>query len=368
MPQPLSGIRVVDLTTLLPGPLATLMLAEAGAEVIKIERPGGDDMRGYRPEWQGTGAAFSLLNRGKQALTLDLKSAEGFAQLRVLLEQSDILVEQFRPGIMEKLGFGYDTARAINPRLIYCSITGYGQSGPRASEAGHDLNYISNTGLLALQPGPPGRPVVPPALIADIAGGTFPAVINVLLALRQRDRTGHGCRLDIAMADAMFTFAWRALAGYWATGTLAASGQGELTDASPRYHLYPAKDGGIIACAALEDHFWRRFAAVIGLEAKFADDSCEPAATIDAVAALIASRSAADWEPVLSDADCCVTIVRSLEEALRDPHFAARGLFAHHVRGGQGGMMPALPVPVDAQFREPAGSEKASPPPLKSRL
>jgi alpha-methylacyl-CoA racemase len=216
--QPLSGIRIVDLTNLLPGPLATLMLAEAGAEVIKVERPGGDDMRGYAPQWQGTGAAFSLLNRGKTTVTLDLKAEAGAAQLRALLEGADILVEQFRPGIMERLGFGYEAARAINPRLIYCSISGYGQTGPRAAEAGHDLNYIAGTGLLSLQPGPPGRPVVPPALVADIAGGTFPAVINILLALRQRDRTGQGCHIDIAMTDAMFTFAWRALSGLWASG------------------------------------------------------------------------------------------------------------------------------------------------------
>jgi alpha-methylacyl-CoA racemase len=364
MPQPLSGIRIVDLTNLLPGPLATLMLAEAGAEVIKIERPGGDDMRGYDPQWQGTGAAFSLLNRGKTTLTLDLKSAEDAGRLRKLLEDSDVLVEQFRPGIMEKLNFGYESVRAINPKLIYCSITGYGQRGPRAREAGHDLNYIASTGLLAFQPGPPDRPVVPPALVADIAGGTFPAVINILLALRQRDRTGEGCHLDIAMTDAMFTFAWRALAGYWATGSLAASGQGELTGDTARYRLYPAKGGGIVACAALEDHFWQRFAFLIGLVGQLADDKRDPAATIAAVSVLIAGRNAAEWEPIFAKADCCVTIMRSLDEALRDPHFIERGLFAHRVRGGQGETLTALPVPIDPQFRAPAGSEKASPPPL----
>jgi crotonobetainyl-CoA:carnitine CoA-transferase CaiB-like acyl-CoA transferase len=364
MPQPLSGIRVVDLTTLLPGPLATLMLAEAGAEVIKIERPGGDDMRGYDPQWQGTGAAFSLLNRGKKTLTLDLKTEGGVAELRSLLERADVLVEQFRPGIMAKLGFDCEAAQAINPKLIYCSITGYGQTGPRAGEAGHDLNYIASTGLLALQPGPPDRPVVPPALVADIAGGTFPAVINILLALRQRDLTGEGCHLDIAMTDAMFTFAWRALAGFWATGSLATSGQGELTGASARYHLYTAKDGGIVACAALEDHFWQRFAAVIGLDEKLRDDRRDQAAAIAAVAAIIASRNAADWAPLFEKADCCVTIMRTLEEALDDPHFRRRGLFDHKVRGALGATLTALPVPVDPQFREPPGSEKASPPPL----
>lgn len=364
MPQPLSGIRIVDLTTLLPGPLATLMLAEAGAEVIKIERPGGDDMRGYNPQWQGTGAAFSLLNRGKMCLEIDLKTADGAAQLRSLLEGADVLVEQFRPGIMAKLGFGYEAVRSINPKLIYCSISGYGQTGPRATEAGHDLNYIASTGLLAFQPGPADRPVVPPALVADIAGGTFPAVINILLALRQRDLTGEGCHLDIAMTDAMFTFAWRALSGYWASGSLAESGQSELTGATPRYHLYPAKDGGIVACAALEDHFWQRFAAVIGLGDEIKDDRRDPAATITAVAATIASRNAADWAPLFAKADCCVTIMRSLDDALDDPHFVARGLFAHRVRGEQGETLTALPVPIDPQFRDPPGSEKASPAPL----
>jgi alpha-methylacyl-CoA racemase len=364
MPQPLSGIKVIDLTNLLPGPLATLMLAEAGAEVIKIERPGGDDMRGYEPYWQGTGAAFSLLNRGKKSLMLDLKTADGAVTLRSLLEGSDVLVEQFRPGIMAKLGFDYEAVRAINPRLIYCSISGYGQTGPRAQEAGHDLNYIAGTGLLAFQPGPPDRPVVPPALVADIGGGTFPAVINILLALRQRDLTGAGCHLDIAMTDAMFTFAWRALSGYWASGSLADSGQSELTGATPRYRLYAAKGGGIVACAALEDHFWQRFAAAIGLEASLTDDRRDSAATGTAVAGIIANRSAAEWEPVFAKADCCVSIMRTLDEALNDPHFNARGLFAHRVRGGQGATLPAMPVPIDPQFREPAGSEKASPPPL----
>ena len=363
MPQPLSGIRIVDLTNLLPGPLATLMLAEAGADVVKIERPGGDDMRGYAPQWQGTGAAFSLLNRGKKVLTLDLKTQAGVAALRGQLEQADILVEQYRPGAMDRLGFGYHAARAINPRLIYCSITGYGQTGPRAQEAGHDLNYIAATGLLAIQPGPADQPVVPPALIADIAGGGFPAVINILLALRQRDLTGYGCYLDIAMSDAMFTFAWRALSGYWASGSLAASGQAELTGGSPRYRLYPAKGSGLVACAALEDQFWLRFASVIGLEAALVDDKRDPAATMHSVSAIIAGRSAAEWEPVFAKADCCVTIVRSLEEALRDPHFIGRGLFAHRVRGGQGTFLTALPVPIDPQFRDAPEREKDAPPP-----
>lgn len=352
MTQPLAGIKVIDLTNLLPGPLATLMLSEAGAQVIKIERPGGDDMRHYPPIWQGTGAAFGLLNAGKTSLTLDLKSETGAAQLHALLEGADILVEQFRPGVMAKLGFGYEALQARYPRLICCSITGYGQRGPRAQEAGHDLNYIGNSGLLSLAPGPSDRPVVPPALVADIGGGAFPAVINILLALRQRDVTGRGCHLDIAMTDAMFTFAWHALAETFAGGKVPGAGQGDLAGGSPRYRLYPAKDGIAIACAPLEDHFWQRFTALLGLGKD---------ATADAIAAVIASRTSAEWEPVFAKADCCVTVLRSLDEALRDPHFVGRGLFSRRV-ASRGETMPALPLPIAPQFREAPDSEKTVPP------
>src|SRR5215472_2939830 len=218
MPQPLSGVLVLDFTTLLPGPLATLMLAEAGAEVIKIERPGGEDARRGSPPFDGVASGFALLNRGKLGLVLDLKDAAGRERLMPLLARADVLVEQFRPGVMDRLGLGYEDVRKINPRLVYCSITGYGQTGPRALEAGHDLNYIGATGLLALQPGPADRPVVPPGLIADIGGGSMPAVINILLGLRQRDATGQGCHIDVAMTDAMFAFQWLSLATGHATG------------------------------------------------------------------------------------------------------------------------------------------------------
>jgi alpha-methylacyl-CoA racemase len=206
--------------------------------------------------------------------------------------------------------------------------------------------------LLAFQPGPPDRPVVPPALIADIAGGSFPAVINILLALRQRDLTGEGCHLDIAMTDAMFTFAWRALSGYWASGSLA----GVRTERTDRCHaaLSPVSGKG------RRDRRLRRagepFLATLRRHHRaagpLADDQRDPDATMTAVAGIILSRSAAEWEPIFANADCCVTIVRTLDEALRDPHFIARGLFAHRVRGGQGATLTALPVPIDPQFRD----------------
>jgi len=359
--QPLSGIVVLDFTTLLPGPLATLMLAEAGAEVIKIERPGGEDMRHYEPRFDGESAMFAQLNRGKKSLVLDLKSAQARDKLMPLIERADVLVEQFRPGVMARLNLGYDAVKAINPKLVYCSITGYGQSGPRAGEAGHDLNYIGNTGLLALNPGPADRPVVPPALIADIAGGTLPAVTNILLALRQRDRTGEGCHLDIAMTDAMFTFASHALATGHATGTFPGMGGARLTGGSPRYQLYPTKDGPLVCCAALEQRFWEPFTAAIGLSRDMIDDSRNPAATKAAVAAIIAGRAAEEWRPVFAAADCCVTIMATLEQALRDPHFVERGLFAHKVAGPSGATMPALPVPIDPVFRDHPDAVKAMP-------
>jgi crotonobetainyl-CoA:carnitine CoA-transferase CaiB-like acyl-CoA transferase len=248
--------------------------------------------------------------------------------------------------------------RAINPRIVYCAISGYGADGPRAGEAGHDLNYIGATGLLDLQPGPQERPTVPPALIADIAGGSFPAVINILLALRMRDKTGDGCKLDVAMTDAMFTFAWYALAMGTAAGRFPQPGELMLAGGSPRYQLYPAKDGRLVACGALEQKFWDAFTQAIGLPAELADDRRDAEATRAAVAKLIAARTSDAWRPVLAKADCCATIVAPLEEAMRDTHFVARGLFAHEVEAGQGAL-PALPVPIAPAFREKAGKKTA---------
>jgi crotonobetainyl-CoA:carnitine CoA-transferase CaiB-like acyl-CoA transferase len=357
--QPLSDLLVLDFTTLLPGPLATLLLAEAGAEVIKIERPGGDAMRDFPPGWDGMGAAFAMLNRGKASLVLDLKRKADQARLRPLLARADILVEQFRPGVMAALGLGYAAVRALNPGIIYCSISGYGQSGPRAGEAGHDLNYVGATGLLALQPGPAGRPVVPPALVADIGGGSFPAVVNILLALRQRERTGAGCHLDIAMTDAMFTYAWNGLAMHAATGRTPTPGELPLVGAAPRYRLYPTSDGRLVACGALEQKFWLAFCTAIGLAPDLVDDMADPESTTRAVAGLIAGRSAQEWRAKLAKADCCATVVASLEEAMADPHFVQRGLFAHRVIGAGGASISALPVPIDPQFREIPGEKPA---------
>ncbi len=352
--RPLEGIRVLDFSTLLPGPLATLMLAEAGAEVIKIERPGrGDEMRSYMPKFGVDSVNFALLNRGKRSIAIDLKATDAAAKLKPLIESADIVVEQFRPGVMDRLGLGYAALNELNPRIVYCAITGYGQHGPRANVAAHDLNYIAEAGLLALAAGADGAPVPPPALIADIGGGTYPAVINILLALRSRDRTGQGCKLDIAMADNLFAFM------YWAMGNGEVAGEwptpgGELvTGGSPRYNVYRTNDGKFVAAAPLEQKFWENFCALIGLAPDVQDDSRDAAKTRRAVADKIAAKTADEWRALFAGKDICCCVMASLEEALRDSHFVSRGVFAAKLVA-DGAQISALPVPVAPQFRAPA--------------
>ncbi len=360
-PQPLSGIRIIDFSTLLPGPLASLVLAEAGAEVIRIERPGGEAMRHYPPDWDGISATFALLNRGKESCTIDLKSPEGRARLDKLIATADVLLEQFRPGVMKRLGLDYASLRQRHEGLIYCSISGYGQDGPKAGQAGHDLNYMSDAGVLALAPGPDGTPVVPPVLAADIGGGSYPAVINVLLALRQRDQTGKGCHIDIAMTENLFPFAFWALASGQAGAGWPQAGRGVLSGGSPRYHLYRAACGKLLAVAALEEKFWQRFCDLIGLAADLRPAEAEPEPVIRAIAAIIAAHPAEYWRPQLERADCCCTLVATLEDAVTDPHFTARGVFAHALASSTGKIMPALPVPVAAPFRRSAGTPLSAP-------
>jgi len=355
--RPLDGLLVLDFSTLLPGPLATQMLAQAGARVVKIEKPaGGDEMRPYDPQWGESSANFALLNAGKESIAVDLKSAEGRASLDGLLSKADILVEQFRPGVMARLGLDFETVRKLNPRIVYCSLTGFGQSGPKRDVAGHDLNYIADTGLLHLSMGAPGARVVPPALVADIAAGALPSVVNILLALQQRAITGEGCYLDIAMTDGLFAFQ------YWSLGRLQAIGQpprpgGELTTGgSPRYNLYDARDGRVIAAAPIEEKFWAAFCNAIGLEERFRQDEKDPEATLRRIREIIAGRDSTEWEKVFATADCCCNVVRTIDEALRDPHFRARGLFRANVQGGDGREMAALPLPLSDAFRPADGA------------
>jgi alpha-methylacyl-CoA racemase len=352
--KPLAGVRVLDFTTLLPGPLATLLLAEAGAEVIKVERPGGEEMRGSAPQWGGISATFAMLNRGKKSIAVDLKDEATRDRMRDLAASCDVVIEQFRPGVMERLGLGYETLRARNPRLVYCAITGYGQTGPRRDRAGHDLNYIGDAGLLALSSGMPGHRTLPPGLIADIAGGAYPAVMNILLALRQRDATGEGAFLDVAMTENVLPFTFAALAHGNISGAWPRDGGERLTGGSPRYHIYESKDGKLVAIAALEQKFWLAFTQAIDLEPDLIDDRRDPQRTIARVAEIIASRSAEKWQPVFDAADCCCSIVQDLRGATSDPHFTARGVFARKLSNDRGETIPALPLPLanDLQKRD----------------
>ena len=349
--QPLTGIRVLDFSTLLPGPLATLVLAEAGAEVIKVERPGrGDEMRSYEPKFGTDSVNFALLNRGKRSVAIDLKAAGAVERLKPLIETADVVVEQFRPGVMDRLGLGYNALKAINPRIIYCALTGYGQHGPRADVAAHDLNYVAESGMLMLTKGADGAPVLPAALVADIAGGTYPAVVNILLALRERDRTGVGCKLDVAMADNLFTLM------YWGIGNGLAANEwpragGELvTGGSPRYNIYRTRDERFLAAAPLEQKFWDNFCALIDLPEALRDDSRDPAATYEAVAERVRARTGAELTALFHGHDVCCTIAVTLQDAMKDPHYTARGVFTREVTASDR-TITALPVPVADGFR-----------------
>ncbi len=360
--QPLSGIRVLDFSTLLPGPMAGLILAEAGADVLKIERPGsGEDMRHYEPRWGQESAYFAMLNRGKRSLTLDLKSDDSRRYINELVADADVVLEQFRPGVMARLGLGYDDLKSVNPGLVYCSITGYGADGPKAQVAGHDLNYIGDTGLLSLSMGPANQPVIPPALIADLAGGTYPAVVNILLALLQRHQTGKGCHLDIAMTDNMFMLAYWAVAQGQVTGDWPENGAALLTGGSPRYHIYPASDGRFVAVAALEQKFWDRFCLLIGLDGTLRDDRRDKDATVNGVSDLIKSETGEHWRQIFDGEDCCCSVIQTLQEAMQDPHFRERGLFDHKLSNELGDVLPATTVPVVPAFRSDPDVSKSAP-------
>ncbi len=356
----LEGLLVLDFSTLLPGPLAGLIMAEAGARVIKIERPGvGDEMRTYKP-WFGEGSAnFAMLNRGKESLALDLKDPAARPVLAPLLAKADILIEQFRPGVMKRLDLDYDAVSAINPGIVYCSITGYGQTGPLADKAGHDLNYLAETGCLGTTADADGNPILPPVLVGDIAGGSYPALINILMALLRRERTGEGCYIDIAMTDGLFTFLYWALGEGFSAGQWPSAGQSLVTGGSPRYAIYRTRDDRHVSVAALEERFWVRFCDIIGLEPEYRDDERDAAATRNRLAEIFAGRTAADWQSAFGAEDVCCAVVASVEEAIGNLHFRSRGLFDRDVTSGNH-KMPALPVPLVETLRK-SGKDSRSP-------
>ena len=359
---PLEGTTVVAVEQAVAAPFATRQLADLGARIIKIERPGrGDEMRSYVPKFGADSVNFAMLNRGKKSIAIDLKDAAAREALMPLLREADVVMEQFRPGVMDRLGLGYDALAKINPRIIYCAITGYGQTGPRAQTAAHDINYVAESGMLSLAAGEDGAPIVPPALIADIGGGTYPAVINILLALRARDATGKGCKLDIAMGDNLFTFLYWAMGNGLAAGEWPTPGGDLVTGGSPRFYIYRTKDDRFIAAAPLEQKFWENFCEAIALDVQYRDDAKDVKATKRAVADRLRQKSAAEWQAIFAGKDLCCCVVATMQEALEDPHFKARGVFSRTLTAN-GRSIIALPVPVVDAFR--AGGASAQYPSL----
>lgn len=314
---PLTGVRVLDLSTLLPGPLATAMLADAGAEVVKLERPVvGDEMRSYQPRHGDASANYAVLNRGKSAYGVDFKDPSQIEAVLRIAAGADVVVEQFRPGVADRLGLGYEAVRAVNPSVIYCSISGYGPDGPHAQRAGHDLNYLAESGLLGVVTDDSGSPTLPVTVLADIAGGTYPAVVNILLALRQRDRTGNGVHIQVPMAQNLQVLAYGYVATHQAGGGWPRPGAELLTGGSPRYRIYATSDGRHVACAALEQKFWERLVTIVELDPSLHDDAGQEQAVIDGLSARFASATAAHWRDLLANEDVCTSVVSTWEEAV----------------------------------------------------
>jgi alpha-methylacyl-CoA racemase len=356
----LSGLRVLDLTFYLPGPYATLILADLGAEVIKIENPaGGDPLRGLGPDGGSPAGSvfFQALNRGKKSVTLDLKTAEGRDAFLRLATTADGLVEQYRPGVTERLGIGSEAVRAVNPRLAYVSLTGYGQTGPHAAEAGHDLNYMARSGLLSLFAEDPESATapfpLPPIQFADYTGGNLTATA-LLAAMLSARLTGEGRHVDVAMTDGIV-----ALLSLTASNYLAGGGPPPerpnlfLAGGEPFYNLYRTADGRHLAVGALEPKFWANLCRVLAESDLEKKGPGVIASSREEAARIFATRTAAEWVERLAGLDVCVAPVLTVAEALAGEHVAARGLVIE--AGGVRQIGPALTVVPESETRRRAG-------------
>ncbi len=327
---PLAGIRILDLSRLLPGPLATQHLADYGAEVIKIEDAGAGDYARTMGAMAGdTSYFYQVVNRNKKSLRLDLKHPEGRALFLRLVAEADALVEGFRPGVMDKLGLGYAALAAINPRLVYCSITGYGQTGPFALRAGHDINYIGYAGVLDQIGCAGGAPAIPNLQIGDLLGGTMAAVTGILVALIDVRAGGPGRHVDVAMTDAALAHAIFPLVEVLAHGAVRPRGEDMLTGGVPCYGVYETADGRHMAVGALEEKFWYLLCDTLARPdlkpARLASGEAGARARAE-LAAIFRARAQAEWVGVFDEVDCCVTPVLRLEESLEHAQFGARAM------------------------------------------
>jgi crotonobetainyl-CoA:carnitine CoA-transferase CaiB-like acyl-CoA transferase len=358
-PKPLHGLRVLDLTRLLPGPLATQHLADYGAEVIKIEDTGaGDYARTMGAMNRDTSFFYQIVNRGKQSLRLDLKQEEGREIFLRLVATADVVVEGFRPGVMDKLGLGYDTLAATNPRVVLASISGYGQTGPYAQRAGHDINYIGYAGVLDQIGSAGGPPAIPNLQIADLLGGTLSALVGLLVAVIDAKASGRGRHVDVAMTEAALAHAIFPLAEVLAHGGVRPRGEDLLTGGGACYGVYETADGRHMAVGAIEEKFWLRVCDTLGrpdLKPAHLATGADGVRARDELAAIFRTRSQAEWVAVFDAVDCCVTPVLRLEESLANAHVVARGMvievdgvrqFAPPVRLSE--FSPGTPAPAPA--------------------
>ncbi|MFI1445768.1 CoA transferase [Streptomyces virginiae] len=333
-PGPLAGVRVVELAGIGPGPFAAMLLADLGADVVRVDRPGGGGL--------AVDPAYDITNRGKRSVLLDLKSADGPARVLDLVERADVLLEGFRPGVAERLGVGPAECHARNPKLVYGRMTGWGQDGPLAETAGHDIAYIAVTGALGMIGKPGEPPAVPANLVGDYAGGSLYLVIGVLAALHHARATGTGQVVDAAIVDGTAHLT-AMIHGMMAAGGWQDRRSANLLDGGcPFYGTYETSDGGYMAVGALEQQFYDTFVELLGIEdqAPARKDLARWGELREVVAARFRTRTRAQWTAVFEGSDACVAPVLSLREAPDHPHLAARGTFTD-----LGGIVQPAPAP-----------------------
>ncbi|MGB6055530.1 MAG: CaiB/BaiF CoA-transferase family protein [Burkholderiaceae bacterium] len=352
--QPLAGIRVLDLSRLLPGPVAGMHLADMGAEVIKIEDPEiGDYARTMGPVRHQVSQFFVAVNRGKRFLRLDLKDAAQRAEFLTLVESADVVLESFRPGVMERLGLGWQALKQRNPTLVLCAISGYGQDGPLAQAAGHDINYVGLAGMLEQNVGPDGTPALPNLQVGDLLGGALTAVQGILAALLAVKMGGPGRFVDVSMTDAVFAHNLMPLISINNFGRAAAPGRDLLTGGVPCYNVYRTADDRFMAVGALERKFWESCCDVLerpDLKQRHwsrgqrigGTDAQAVKAELDAI---FAGATLAEWTAKFAGHDCCVTPVLRADEAILHPLFQARGMIARAAHPTEGEYWAAGSVP-----------------------
>jgi crotonobetainyl-CoA:carnitine CoA-transferase CaiB-like acyl-CoA transferase len=337
MKGPLSSLKVLDFSTLLPGPFASLLLADMGAEVLRVESPSRVDLvRVLPPHVDGVSTSHAYLNRNKRCLALDLKKPEALEVVRRLVAEYDIVLEQFRPGVMDKLGLGYEALKALNPRLIYVSITGYGQTGPYRDRAGHDLNYLALSGLSSYTGRRDSGPLPLGVQVADIAGGSLHGVIGLLAAVIARQSTGQGQHVDISMTDCAFSLHAMAGAGYLA-GNVEPDMQNQVLNGGSFYDYYRTRDGRWLSVGRLEPQFMQQFCAALGRPelAAMGLSLRDQEKLKSEIAAEVEKHDLAEWQQRFAEVDACVEPVLKLSEVVEHPQLKARGVVTEVPREGK---------------------------------